>query len=276
MELVVVGHSADRTAISEGLNYIYAYDPAQFKPTFVETAVFTSQYQLVRVAPGDYDSDGDIDLVASTNAINAPGLCPVTLYRNDATGHFTGTVTSTGGHEIECLSNDGTAALGAGDYDNDGDLDLVVGAFPGALRLLVNLCDGAAITDTNPFVKTPTDLETVLEYIPYDLDWSDFDGDGLLDLAAAYPLQREVRIYRNQPGTGLVALPRPLRTAPARRRAQRQRQPGPVDEQPGWREPPLCQLCLPAEPDDDTRWSTAALARRQRLGQRRGLGRRRR
>jgi uncharacterized repeat protein (TIGR01451 family) len=214
LELVVVGHSADRTAISEGLNYIYAYDPAQSGQPFVETAVFTSQYQLVRVAPGDYDGDGDIDLIASTNAINAPGLCPVTLYRNDSTGHFTGTVTSKGGHEIECLSKDGTAALGAGDYDNDGDLDLVVGAFPGALRLLVNLCDGQTITDTNPFAKAPHDLETVLEYIPYDLDWSDFDGDGFLDLAAAYPLQREVRIYRNQPGAGPVALPRPLRTAP--------------------------------------------------------------
>jgi hypothetical protein len=52
-------------------------------------------------------------------------------------------------------------------------------------------------------------------FLPYDFAWGDFDRDGKLDLAAAFPLMREVRIYRNvsEPGTlGAFARPISLRT----------------------------------------------------------------
>jgi hypothetical protein len=35
-----------------------------------------------------------------------------------------------------------------------------------------------------------------LPHIPYDLAWGDYDGDGQLDLAAAFPLEQQVRVYR--------------------------------------------------------------------------------
>ncbi|MBN1261902.1 MAG: DUF11 domain-containing protein, partial [Anaerolineae bacterium] len=200
LELVVVGESEDRSATSQGLNYIYQYDPLE--KDFFEASAFTSHYQLVRVVPGDFDGDGDLDLIASTNAINGgketpyQSLCPVNLYRNDGTGQFTGTVTTQATQDVVCLSTEATAALETGDYDDDGDLDVIAGVFPSNLRLFINGRNGAVLTDTVPFTRS-RNLEVGLEYLPYDLAWGDFDSDGQLDLAAAFPIQREVHIYRN-------------------------------------------------------------------------------
>ncbi|MBN1177984.1 MAG: VCBS repeat-containing protein [Anaerolineae bacterium] len=182
LELVVVGDSVNHSSIGAGINYVYHYDGS----TFVEVSSFPSAYQLVRLEPGDVDADGDVDLIGSTNAINAP--CNVTLYLNDGSGSF--------GTEA-CLSEYATAALAAGDYDRDGDLDLAVGAFPGTIQLIQNA--GPVSPDVNPFdTDAPILLESFLEYIPYDLAWGDFDQDTDLDLAAAYPIQRAAQVYRNQ------------------------------------------------------------------------------
>ncbi|MCD4739147.1 MAG: FG-GAP-like repeat-containing protein, partial [Anaerolineae bacterium] len=207
LELLLVGPSADDRAMTEGQNYIYSY--VESEQLFEQARTFNTHYQLVRLAPGDYDGDGDIDLVASTNAINGTvetqfqKLCPVNLYRNDGAGNFTGTVTSTSTHAIECLSERATAALEAADYDGDGDLDLALGAFPGDLLILENRSSAAAtgvLTATNPLTVTRL-LASGLEYLPYDLAWGDFDGDGELDLAAAYPLQRQVHVYQQGGGS---------------------------------------------------------------------------
>ncbi len=222
LELVVVGDvistggSADFIAELPGINYVYMVTDTVKKFTTADT--FTSTYQLMRIAPGDFDGDGDIDLVASTNAINA--ACPVILYRNLGDGNFTNAPNTDTVHNFECLSGSNsegggaTAALGPADFDNDGDLDLAIGVFPATLRLLVNSMAGRGpMTLTNPFTATPhIDIETTLQYIPYDLAWGDYDGNGYLDLAAAYPLQRSARVYRNQNGATLSPLTSTIRT----------------------------------------------------------------
>ncbi len=203
MELVVVGDSVGDRSTSEGYNYVYSYQPGT--ATFEQTDFFTTTYQLVRIVPGDFDGDGDIDLIGSTNWVNA--TCPVRLYRNDGSGHFTDTMAAMNTHHVECVSQHATAALGAGDMDNDGDMDLALGIFPSGLRVLTNNQREVnhPITDTTPFASGKIiTIESKLQYIPYDLKWGDFNQDGLLDLAAAYPLEQRARVYKAAGSGGRV------------------------------------------------------------------------
>lgn len=65
---------------------------------------------------------------------------------------------------------------GWGDYDNDGDLDLLVTQEKGRPRLFQN--DGAG-TLTEVWVGTPTSQAL---YNTYQAIWADYDNDGFLDL----------------------------------------------------------------------------------------------
>jgi hypothetical protein len=132
--------------------------------------------QLLRVAPGDYDNDGQTDVVVSTNALNPP-TCPVLMY-----------------YPQKCVSNQATASLASADFDNDGDLDLALARHQSKeIRVVIN--DGD-LSDSNPTVL----VDSSLAHMPYDLAWGDYDRDGYLDLAAAFPLEQEVRIYHNDAG----------------------------------------------------------------------------
>ncbi|MEJ2209164.1 MAG: FG-GAP-like repeat-containing protein, partial [Anaerolineae bacterium] len=188
LELAAVGDSLDQTWVTSGTNYIY-----DLIGETVEAYEFTSNEQLVRVAPGDYDNDGLLDLLVSTNSINAP--CPIQMYKNsgDPAAPFDDTPI--------CIGTEATAALGPVDYDGDGDLDLAIGVFPNQTRLLIN----ETLTAPNPFAATtPLVLDQRGPFLPYDFAWGDYNGDGFLDLAAALPLDRRVRIYRNVAGSTLV------------------------------------------------------------------------
>lgn len=169
-------------ALSQGGNFVYGYDATatlaagRFRPT----RYFTSTYQLARIETGDFTGDGIVDLIGGTNAINP--ACPVHLFVNDGAGTF---------REGPCISTSASAAIGPGDADNDNDLDLAIGQFPNQIRLLIN--DGTGSFTTAPSIQ----VDPTVQFLPYDLSWGDFDRDGFLDLAAAFPLQRETRIYRN-------------------------------------------------------------------------------
>jgi len=116
---------------------------------------------------GDFDGDGDLDVVAGNDGFNR-------LYLNNGTSNPFDGITS--GIAIDSSDAFLTLSLVQGDIDGDGDLDLVAGN-NGANRLYLN--DG----DSDPF----TTLDgTIIGSADTDFTFSvvleDIDGDGDLDL----------------------------------------------------------------------------------------------
>jgi len=148
--------------------------------------------RFMGLAASDYDGDGDVDLYYLHRGANA-------LYRNDG-GTFTD-VTEAAGVGDERWS---TAAAFA-DFDGDGDLDLYVGnfirrasfpdhePFPNALYR----------NDDGVFVDVARELGVAGAGTTLAAAWSDFDGDGRLDLFVCNDFGSHVqpnRLYRNLGG----------------------------------------------------------------------------
>ncbi len=118
----------------------------------------------------DFDNDGDLDLL-----VTHYGDAPNTLFRNDGDGNFTNVTEAAG------LGDIGQSVGAAwGDFDNDGDLDLIITNYRFSGLNLQNffyrnqgngtftrITDGVIATDTGHFLSAA---------------WIDYDNDGRLDL----------------------------------------------------------------------------------------------
>ena len=120
---------------------------------------------------GDYDNDGDLDLAVSL------GTGEVRLYRNDK-----GVLVSVGGqvgmpqagsHELRGLS--------WGDFDGDGDIDLLGGSTPtDKLTVVLRNDGGKRFTDVAAEIGL-----TIPGRSARQTNWIDYDNDGDLDVYAA-------------------------------------------------------------------------------------------
>ncbi|MCJ7627356.1 MAG: FG-GAP-like repeat-containing protein, partial [Longimicrobiales bacterium] len=117
---------------------------------------------------GDFDGDAGLDLMVAQEDAG------VAHYRNLLEGRFEDVKVATG-----LGQGPGVDALAAGDYNNDGFLDLFL-AGDGVPRLFMNQGDGSFEADGRPTAM----LEALGELAVENVTFLDFDNDGWLDLLA--------------------------------------------------------------------------------------------
>ncbi len=157
-----------------------SFTPSQFSE--IDPGLVGLRYSSL--AWGDYDGDGDLDvLITGRNASNGHESH---VYRNDGSDTFTSINAGLTG-----ISN---SSLAWGDYDNDGDLDILMsGGGSSGLRLSrVYRNDGS---------DTFTDISAgLLGLASSAVAWGDYDNDGDLDILLAGQAStgtRNALIYRN-------------------------------------------------------------------------------
>lgn len=126
---------------------------------------------------GDYDADGDLDLIITGR--DGSFINRIALYSNNGDGTFNlAESDTTFGTMLIGLYNSGIAW---GDYDNDGDLDFIQNGFDSAndrRTLLYKNTSGVFSPVANPVSGT----EAFPGTSNFDPTWTDFNHDGKLDL----------------------------------------------------------------------------------------------
>jgi|GEM_PF-1717846 len=159
--------------------------------TFTDISAGLPQWNNSSIAWGDYDNDGDLDLLFSGQESSGTPL--TRIYRNDGSNTFTDIAAGMTGVFY--------GAVAWGDVDNDGDLDAIVsGRTPASARILnVYLNNSGTFADDGSGL-TGFDIS--------DLSMGDYDNDGDLDLLIS---GRDVggnviaKVYRNDSSTANTA-----------------------------------------------------------------------
>ena len=149
------------------------------------------------VTSGDFDRDGDFDLVTVNETDNT-----VSLLRNDGVGNFS--------PPENFIAGDRSFVNEAADLDGDGDLDLVITNTVG-ISFLTAITFGNTISvlrnNGDGTFGTPEDL-TVGDGV-FGVTSADLDGDGDLDLVSANRGDNTLSVLRNN-GNGTFAAPENL------------------------------------------------------------------
>jgi len=158
----------------------------------------------------DFDGDGDADLLASSYGLDSE-RDQIRYFRNDGRGHFSDRTAEAG-----LLGLTGGANLVQADYDNDGDVDVLVLRGGWVLGVLGEQPPSLLRNDgKGHFVDRTRAAGLYFEHPSQAAAWGDFDNDGRLDLFVGLessevpyhdlPLyrpfqaspQRPCRLYRN-------------------------------------------------------------------------------
>ncbi|MCA9217984.1 MAG: VCBS repeat-containing protein, partial [Planctomycetales bacterium] len=148
----------------------------------------------------DVDGDNDLDLYVASGGNEFEAGDPQLrdrLYLNDGSGHFA--LAPENAHP-QLNGSNGTVA--AADFDRDGDIDLFVGgrlvpgAYPTAPTSHILRNDAGQLVDVTASVASALHLAGMVT----DAVWSDFNGDGAIDLLTAHEWG-PVRVWKNENGT---------------------------------------------------------------------------
>ncbi|MEZ4775832.1 MAG: FG-GAP-like repeat-containing protein [Bacteroidia bacterium] len=150
------------------------------------------------VAWGDYDNDGDLD-VAICGELATSGIKKLEIYKNNGLGSF-----SFGSQASSVLTPVTRGSLDWGDYDNDGDLDLLVTGLSDA-GLSTVLYRNRKIPQNIDGFEVDNAAGLVLEKVEFgDAKFGDYNNDGWLDIALAGAANSPgnngpfTEVYRNQ------------------------------------------------------------------------------
>ena len=158
----------------------------------------------------DFNGDGHLDLFVG--AINGE---PVKVYQNDGAGHFTDV---TAGSGLAALMASQTISAAAGDYDNDGDIDLALSHWGSDLNvqsmsteyLWQNVSENGAITFQDASVEAGLTIDLLRSTngaLGTDHDYSfspalvDINQDGHADLLMASDYGGSQIFLNNTDGT---------------------------------------------------------------------------
>ncbi len=127
-------------------------------------------YNTRDLAFGDFDSDGDIDLIFA----NVDGPCEI--YSNSRQGKFIDQTTESG-----LVFEKGSEGVEVSDYDNDGHPDVLIISRKEGIKLFHNKGDGTfENSNYTEFIN-----QAIEGLICYDAAIFDFDNDGFSDILIA-------------------------------------------------------------------------------------------
>jgi enediyne biosynthesis protein E4 len=124
----------------------------------------------------DLDEDGDVDLMVCCD--NAPNL----LLRNDGTGRFEEVGVLAGVAHDLYGSDNGSMGVDAGDFDNDGLIDLFVTNYQGEMSLLYRNTGNGFFSDVSQLTGAGA---SSFPHVTWGTGFIDFDSDGDRDLFIA-------------------------------------------------------------------------------------------
>ncbi|WP_299104434.1 FG-GAP-like repeat-containing protein [uncultured Tenacibaculum sp.] len=176
LDLLITGQGVGNTYVTK----IYTNNGG----TFTELSTPTIAGIVGDITWGDYDNDGDLDILL---AGGIGRLSISKIYTNDA-GTFTELTTAN-------LIGVNSGAVAWGDYDNDGDLDVLLTGYTGSL-------DISKIYTNNNGTFTELTSANLIGISYSSVAWGDYDNDGDLDiLMSGYTGSADVtKIYTNTNG----------------------------------------------------------------------------
>ena len=170
------------TESSDEITRVYRNDQG----SFIDIQAGLPGIRKAALAWGDYDNDGDLDILISGSA-QGGAIRSTRVYRNDQ-GNFI---------DIQAgLPGNYRTSVAWGDYDNDGDLDIL---FNSDIMISVYRNDDGLFTDIG--AELPI-LENSM------VAWGDYDNDGDLDLFNLGDRDEKNYIYENHslaPGSQRLA-----------------------------------------------------------------------